>query len=98
MRLGEQRVARHHRHVALADLAGFKQAADAALRLNATRHHDEARGVLVEAVHHQRIGVNVLHALGQAVLLLRPTARHRQQAAGFFEHQQVFVFVNRVHV
>jgi len=37
--LGEQRVARHHRHVALAHLTGFKQSADAALVALGRRGH-----------------------------------------------------------
>jgi hypothetical protein len=42
MRLADQRVACDDSDIALADLPRFKQTADATLRLNATRHHDQA--------------------------------------------------------
>ena len=86
-----------HRHVAFFDLAGFKQLAEAALGLNAPGHEQQARGVLVQAVDDQGFGVAVLHPFGQAVLLVRAATGHRQQAAGFFQHQQVLVFVDRGH-
>ena len=87
----------HHGHIAFLDLAGFKQAAQAALRLDATRHEQQARSVLVEPVHDQGFRVNGLHAFGQAVLLVGAAAGHRQQAAGLFKHQQVLVFMDRCH-
>ncbi len=50
-----------------------------------------------EPVHDQGFGVDVLHALGQAVLLVRAAAGHREQTAGFCKHQQVLVFMDRGH-
>ena len=38
---------RHHGHITLVHLTRFKQATDAALALNAARHDEQARGVLV---------------------------------------------------
>ena len=95
--LGLQRLARHHRDVAFFDLTGFKQLAESALGFNAPGHEQQARGVLVQAVHDQGFGVAILYPFGEAVFLVRATTGHRQQAAGFFQHQQVLVFVDRDH-
>ena len=97
VRLGLLWLASDDRQVAFFDLAGFKQLAEAALGFNAPGHEQQTRGVLVQAVHDQGFGVAVLYAFGKAVLLFRAATGHRQQAAGFFQHQQVLVFVDRDH-
>ena len=90
-------LANYNRHVALMDLSCFKSLANSALRFNTTRHDEQAGRILVKPMHHQRIWVDRLNALGQTILFVRSPAWNRQQTTGFVENEHMLVEIHRGH-
>ena len=80
------RAARDHGLVALVDAARLERHRQRTLHGRAAPEQHQAGGGLVEAVHHQRIGMGRLHARGQAVLLVVAASGHAQQPGGLVGH------------
>src|SRR5690606_15190549 len=58
--------------------------------------HHYAGGALVQPVNNPRIGVVLERTVDQAVLLVRPLARHSEQAGGLVENQQIAVLIENL--
>ena len=87
---GKDRGLNHLGHdglVALVYLAQFERTAQAALRLGVAGHEHQARGGLVQAMHDECSGPQLLGAAAQAVLFLRAAPWHAQQACGFVQDE-----------
>jgi len=89
-----RRMAGHQRGVALAGLSPLELHAERAVGRGIARQDDHAARVAVEPVHDARARPPCLQPRHQAIGLLGPDSRHREQPAGLVDDQQPAVLVD----
>lgn len=88
------RQAAHQALVALPHHAHFELSAEVSLGIGVECHQHEARGVAVEAVNDDSRWKGRLHTTDEAILQVRSTARHSEQARRLVEDEQPGVMVD----
>ena len=88
---GSRRPAAHHRQVVLLHPAPLERPTQARLRLGVQGEDQQPGGVHVQAMHHPRPGMTLLHPVQQAVLVPLAAAGHAEQPRRLVHHQQMAV-------